>query len=133
MEDLYIRCRFGRAESTGFREKTRRGTFRNVTKFVERYKTDAGVFLHEEWIKIVRECVEASGSQELLERIKEHCRANCVWLKSDTEIESYSLNILVGRIYRHWKGFSLEGLTEKTTIIYIDGAGRTEIKERNLI
>ena len=129
MEDLYIRCRIGRAESTGFREKTRIGTFRNVTKFVERYKTDAGVFLPEEWIKIVRKCVEASESKELLEKIIERCRRNCVWLRSDEEIESYSLNILVGRIYRHWEDFQLQGLSEKTTLIYIDGAGKVEIKE----
>lgn len=54
----------------------------------------------------------------LLIRIVEHCRSHCVWLKADKDREEYALDILVGRVYRHWKDFSVSGLTENTAYIF---------------
>lgn len=119
MEDYDILFRCGRVVPTGTYETTRRGSSRVVHRFEETYKTAVGEFLPDEWKRIIRGCVEASGSQELLERIIEHCRVNCVWLKTDREREEYALKILTGRVYRYWKDFSLEGLEEKTAFVFI--------------
>lgn len=117
MEDYNIQIRCGRAMPTGAYEITRIGTRREVTKYGETYKTNAGEFSPDEWKRIVRNCVEASDSHELLDRIIEHCRIYCVWLKTDREREEYAMEILTGRIYRHWKEFSVEGLSEKTAFV----------------
>ncbi len=119
MEDYYIQLRIGCAKPTGICEVTRIGTRREVMKFAETYKTNAGELPPEEWKRIVRNCVEASDSQALLNKIIEHCRTHCVWLKNENEREEYALNILAGRIYRHWKEFSVEGLSEKTAFMFI--------------
>ena len=119
MEDYYIQTRIGRALPKGNYEITRIGTRRAVTKFIETYKTNAGELLPEEWKKIAKSCVEASDSQELLNKIIEHCHTHCVWLKSENEREEYALDILLGRIYRHWKEFSTDGMSEKTAFMFI--------------
>jgi hypothetical protein len=118
MEDYKIRLRCGRSEPTGEYEITRMKTRRAVTKFREFYETDAGEYSPEEWIKIVRSCVEASDSLELLDRVIEHCRTDCVWLKTESEREEYSLDMIAGRVYRHWKEFSTEGVTENTAFVF---------------
>lgn len=119
MEDYYIQTRIGRSRLTGNYEITRKGTRRAVTKFVETYKTNAGELLPEEWKRIVKNCVEVSDSQELLNKIIERCRTHCAWLKNENEREEYALDILAGRIYRHWKEFSADGLSEKTAFMFI--------------
>lgn len=119
MEDYHIQSRTGRAKPTGKYEITRIRTRRAVTKFVETYKTNAGELTPEEWKRIVRNCAKESDSQELLNKIIEHCRTHCVWLKTENEREEYALNILAGRIYRHWKEFSTEGLSENTAFMFI--------------
>lgn len=119
MEDYYIQTRIGRVRPTGNYEITRIGTRRAITKFVETYKTNAGEILPEEWKRIVKNCVEVSDSQSLINKIIEHCRTHCVWLKNENEREEYALNILVGRVYRHWKEFSTDGLSEKTAFMFI--------------
>lgn len=119
MEDLYIKLRIGRSEPTGQYEKTRIGTRRMITKYVNTYKTNVGEFYPEQWIDIAKRCVEASNSKELLDRIIEHCRTHCTWLKTDKDREEYALAILVGRVYHHWKEFSVDGLIEKTAFIFV--------------
>ena len=49
IEDYRIKSRVGRSEGTGVYEITKRGTRREKSRFVERYKTPAGTFLPEEW------------------------------------------------------------------------------------
>ena len=118
MENLYIKNRIGRAMPTGSYEITRIGTRRAVTKFQETFWTNAGEFTQDKWYEIARSCVDSSGSGKLFARIVEHCRSNCVWLKTDKDREEYALNILVGRVYRHWKDFSVAGLSENTAFIF---------------
>lgn len=118
MEDYKINIRCGCARQTGSYEITKKGTRRAVTRYVETYKTDAGEFFPDEWMRLVRGCVEVSESSDLLERIIEHCRTNCVWLKTDKDREEYALNILIGRTYRNWKDFSTERLQEKTAFVF---------------
>ena len=67
----------------------------------------------------MRECVAASGSEALLQRIIDHVKASCVWLKKDAEREEYALDILAGRIYRQghaWSDFSTEGICRKYSV-----------------
>lgn len=118
MEDYRIMYRVGRAENTGTYEITRIGTSRAVTRYIGEYKTQAGIFKPEKWKEICLKCVEESESQDLLQRIINHCRENCLWLKKDAEREEYALDILIGRVYRHWKDFSIDGLSEKTVFVF---------------
>lgn len=105
VEDYQIQIRTGRAEGTGFYEITRRGTRREITKFVERYQTPAGTFLPEEWKKKALAAIEAEGEMELLERLKEYCGKHCAWLHKEKEIEEYAIGCLCSRAYEYWKDF----------------------------
>ena len=105
LEDYQIQIRIGGAEGTGRYEITRRGTRREITKFTERYQTPAGVFLTERWKEKALESIETEGEKELLESIKEYCRAHCAWLHKEKEIEEYAINCLCSRAYRHWEDF----------------------------
>lgn len=105
LEQYRIRIRIGRAERTGQYEITRRGTRREITRLVERYETPDGTFLPEEWKKRAMAAIEAEGEIELLESIKEYCRAHCAWLHKEKEIEEYAMECLCSRAYRAWKDF----------------------------
>lgn len=118
MEQYYINTRLGRAEPTGSYEITRNGNRRAVTKFRESYKTEAGVISPEKWLVIARMCVMETESENLHQKIIHYIGVHCVWLKTNTEKEEYALNILLGRIYRHWKDFSLDGATEHTAFVF---------------
>lgn len=104
IEDYRIRMRTGRAEGTGNYETTKRGTRREITKFVERYETAAGVFLPDEWMKKALAAIEAEGEMSLLESIKEYC-SRLPWLHKKKELEEYAVDCLCGRIYRYWDDF----------------------------
>lgn len=100
---------------------TAEGTKKEVLAFAETYETHAGNFKPERWVEIMRECVAASGSEALLQRIIDHVKASCVWLKKDAEREEYALDILAGRIYRQghaWSDFSTEGIAENTAYVF---------------
>lgn len=121
MEDYRIRLRHGQARGTGTYIVNRMGNKKEVVKYSEYYETDAGEFSPEQWLKIMRECVAASGSGQILEKICEEVKRDCVWLKTDKEIEEYSLNILAGRIYnqgRAWSNFDTGGAPEKTAFVF---------------
>lgn len=105
IEDYRIRMRTGRAEGTGNYEITKRGTRREITKFVERYETAAGIFLPDEWMKKALAAIEAEGEMNLLEQIKDYCRERYGWLRKETEIEEYAIECLCSRAYRCWDDF----------------------------
>lgn len=115
VEDYRINVRVGRAYRTG--TDIYKGKTRKLYKHRELYKTDAGEFEKEEWTNIIREIIELSGQNKLLEQIKEHCRENCVWLKKESDIEEYAMNCLASRAYRYWKEF--EYTEEPVHIIFI--------------
>lgn len=108
VEDYRIQIREGRAERTGKYEITARGTRREITRFVERYRIPAGVFLPEKWKKQALSAIEAEGEMELLENLKEYCRIHCAWLRKEEEIEEYAIDVLCGRCYRYWKDFEIK-------------------------
>lgn len=105
IEDYQIRIRTGAAEKTGERERTRKGTWRDKTRYVERYVTPVGTFLPGEWRKRAMAAIEAEGGLALLTRVKEHCREHCVWLRTESELEEYAMECLCNGAYRHWKDF----------------------------
>lgn len=107
-EDYAIEIRIGRAEGTGRYVITNRGNRREITKFKERYKTKAGEFLPEEWKKLTLQEIEKAGKMELLERIKQHCREHCAWLRREPEIEEYAMGCLCSRAYEYWPDFQEE-------------------------
>lgn len=100
LEDYRIRNRQGRSRGTGGYYVNRMGHKKETMVYSVYYETDAGEFSPEQWLEIMRECVAASGSEALLQRIIDHVKASCVWLKKDAEREEYALDILAGRIYR---------------------------------
>ena len=105
IEDYWIKSRVGRSEGTGTYEYTRLGTRREKSRYVERYVTQAGTFLPEEWKKRAKAAIEAEGELALLERVKDHCREHCAWLHTESDLEEYAIDCTCGRIYRHWKDF----------------------------
>lgn len=105
VEDYQIELRIGRAERTGNYEITKRGTRREITRYVARYKTPAGIFTPEEWKKQALSAIEAEGESDLLERIKAYCREQCAWTRKEKEIEEYAMDCLCSRSYRHWEDF----------------------------
>lgn len=105
IEDYRITSRVGRSEGTGEYEITRRGTRREKSRFVERYETQVGTFLPEEWKKRAKAAIEAEGELTLLERVKEHCREHCAWLHTESNLEEYAIECTCSRAYRHWKDF----------------------------
>lgn len=105
IEDYRIKIQTGRAEGTGQYEITKKGTRREKTRFVERYETPAGTFLPEEWKKRAKAAIEAEGELDLLERVKEHCRGHCAWLRAENDLEEYAIECTCSRAYRYWKDF----------------------------
>lgn len=105
LEQYRILVRNGSTEGIGQYEITRRGTRREITRFVERYVTPAGIFLPEEWENRVMTAIETAGEIEILESIKEYCRIHCAWLHKEKEIEEYAMECLCSRAYRAWKDF----------------------------
>lgn len=105
IEDYKILLRTGQAMPTGRYEKTRIGTMRQITEFVETYKTPSGELRKNEWYEKLHMAIIEEGETELFMKIKEHCREQCAWLHSEREIEEYSMEILAGRNYKAWKEF----------------------------
>lgn len=118
MEQYFISNRIGRAEPTGKYEITRNGNRRAVTRFKVSYNTKSGIIASEKWIDIARQCVTETNSENLYQNIIRYISTHCVWLKTNAEKEEYALDILLGRIYRHWEDFSLDGATEHTAFVF---------------
>lgn len=91
LEDYRIHNRQGRSRGTGGYYVNRMGHKKETMVYSVYYETDAGEFSPEQWLEIMRECVAASGSEALLQRIIDHVKASCVWLKKDAEREEYAL------------------------------------------
>lgn len=105
IEDYRIKSRVGRSEGTGIYEYTRLGTRREKSRYVERYVTQAGTFLPEEWKKRAGADIEVEGELALLERVKDYCREHCAWLHTESDLEEYAIDCTCSRAYRHWNDF----------------------------
>lgn len=108
VEEYRIIIITGGAEPTGQYEVNRRGNRKPVLKYTERYETRAGTFQPEIWKAKALRAIKENGELKLLEKVKEHCRNHCVWLRKENELEKYAINCLCGRTYRHWPDFECE-------------------------
>lgn len=104
MADLEWRSsRMYRQEPTGNFTVNRNGKRVPVTDGVEYVRTaGAGTMALLEWYKLMTAAVQAEGKQELLDRIKEHCRTHCAWLKSDNAVNEHALECLSNKAYEAW-------------------------------
>lgn len=68
VEDYRINQRIGHCEQTGAYEITRMKTRKAVSKFTERFRTNKGDFLPEEWRKLIKEEVIKDGKEDLLKK-----------------------------------------------------------------
>ena len=91
-----------RAVPTGKYSTNRNGSRKAITEYVHFAKTvGLGEMTMDEWHDLMVQAVQAEGKQELLEKIKAHCR-KLAWLKDDKEITEYALKCLSSGAYRAW-------------------------------
>lgn len=84
---------------TGAYEITRRGNRRPVTKFSEVYTTDAGELSPERWRMELSKAIEADKESDVLEVIRAYCREHCAWLRKESDILDYAMDILASRSF----------------------------------
>jgi hypothetical protein len=99
VEQYAIRQMIGRSEPIGSYEITSKGNRRQVNLFKEIYKTDMGEMSPERWKEELMNAIISEKETDILEVIKEHCRNNCAWLRTEEEITEYSMRILAGRTF----------------------------------
>lgn len=107
IEDLFFQ-NIGTAVKTGRLIQLRSGRMVEKTKYQEFYKTSIGTFLPQKWHAMAMAAVEAAGEIPLLEAVKDHCRKNCAWLRTEDEIEEYALDCMTHKAYLHWEDFQTE-------------------------
>ena len=105
VEDYRIIIRTCRAEPTGGYKVSRNGKSKPVLESVVRYETRAGTFRPEKWKANALEAIKEAGELELLELVKEYCRAHCAWLRKENALEEHAINCVCGRAYRYWTDF----------------------------
>ena len=95
-------------ESTGKYKVNKKGERKPVFRYIEKYQTPVGVFLPGEWKTKAIKAIRDDGEMELLEKVKEHCREHCAWLRTEKDLEEYAIRCLCSRAYRHWPDFEYE-------------------------
>lgn len=108
VEDYKIHIRTHTGEMTGRYKVDRKGKRKPVIKYVEKYQTPVGTFLPGEWKTRALKAIREDGEAELLEKVKEHCREHCAWLRTEKDLEEYAIDCLCSRTYRHWPDFKYE-------------------------
>lgn len=105
IDDLVWRSsRMYRQEPTGTFTTNRNGRRVPVTKGTEYVTTAAaGTMPLSEWYRRMETAVQAEGKQELLDRIKAHCKEHCAWLRNDQAVSEYALECLSSKAYEVWK------------------------------
>ena len=96
-----------RAVPTGRMIPTRNGKTKPETVGCEYVRIASGEQVElTQWYAKMREAVIREGQQDLLERIKDHCK-RLAWLHTDQQIEEYSLECLESKAYEHWEDFNI--------------------------
>lgn len=88
-----------RAVPTGEYEITRKGNRREITKYSEVYKTDAGELSSVQWRSELSKAIKTDKESDVLEVIINHCRENCAWLHKEADILDYAMEILASRAF----------------------------------
>ena len=76
-------------------------TWSEIREGYNLYKTPVGDLTESEWNEIAIDLVKRHGDEALLEKIKDHVRKYCRWLKTK-EFEHYCLKCLIDRAYEAW-------------------------------
>lgn len=105
IEDYAVKLRTGRAVGTGIYELTRNGKRREKTVFKIEYTTKTGIFGVEEWKEKAMQEIEKCGETDLLEKVKEHCREHCAWLRTEKDVTEYAISCTCSRAYEYWDDF----------------------------
>ena len=94
VSDYAIKHRVGVSIPTRELYVTRAGNTRHRTEFKEYYKTNMGEFAPKEWLETALQIIQAVQETKLLEEIKGYVKKNCLWLKSEKEIEDTIIRAL---------------------------------------
>lgn len=105
ISEYAIKHRNGRCEETGELYKTRSGNMKRKCIFKELYVTEIGEFSPTEWLRMALQIVKCIGEEKLLVEIEKYAEKNYVWLKTDKDIQEYSVQCLLYGAYMYWKGF----------------------------
>lgn len=105
ISEYAIKHRNGRCEETGDIYQTRFGNTKRKCIFKELYVTDIGEFSPTEWLRMALQIVKCIGEEKLLVEIEKYAEKNYVWLKTDADIQEYSVQCLLSGAYMYWKGF----------------------------
>ena len=104
-DDYKILIRVGRGASTGLYETNRNGRKKLIMKYTVMYETPIGSFTPEIWKKKAMEAIKTENKLELLGKIKQYCKKNCVWLMTEGSLEEHAINCLCNRAYEYWEDF----------------------------
>lgn len=88
---------------------------------MEFYRTDIGEFVPEKWLEATMQIIHTLQEVNLLEEIKDHVKDNCVWLKTDKDIEEYSASCMASGAYMHWDDFKDKRLPEHKVFLFDGG------------
>lgn len=124
IEEITIeQLRFRRiAHSVPCGEHNYHGRMIKDSKLIEEYVTPVGKFLPEEWLETAKRVVEYNGLTALYEKIKQHCQTQCVWLKTEKQIEEYALSCMANHAYNCWKDF-MEVTNYKQSSVFLEFYG----------
>ena len=112
ISEYAIKHRNGRCEETGELYKTRSGNMKRKCIFKELYVTEIGEFSPTEWLRMALQIVKCIGEEKLLVEIEKYEEKNYVWLKTDKDIQEYSVQCLLSGAYMYWGKFENKGILE---------------------
>ena len=84
-------------------------------KNISRYEvvTPMGPMHKNEWLKSVLAVIYSDRRYSLLfEQIKDYCKKNCAWLKTDEDVTEHAAKCICCGSYAHWDDFEYEDKDE---------------------
>ena len=84
-------------------------------------KTQFGDIEDCNYYPLAKELIILAGKKKLLETIKDHCRENCAWLKTENDIENHAIDCLLSKAYEYWKDFPKQMSEPDKWIFYFEG------------
>lgn len=101
----YPGVRTCRAEPIGY-ELTKQGKRKTKYKYCTYIPVKGGELELSVWIRKAKEEIYQCGMGELFERVKDHWR-EYKWLKTEADIEEWSLCSMYYESYLHWPDFTI--------------------------
>lgn len=99
-------------EETGEIYQTRSGNTKRKGVFKRIYETGIGKFYPSDWMDMALQVIECIGENDLLDEIKKYAKENCVWLKTDKDIQEHSVRCLLSQAYMYWEKFGHKRIPE---------------------